>query len=117
MPAGIYDFTCDQGETFTRRLRVTIDSDNSPFDLSSSTAKMHIRPRYISDNPMIEATTENGGITLGGAAGTIDIAISSTDTGLMTKPGVYDLEIIDANGEVNRLLKGKFVLRKAVTHD
>jgi hypothetical protein len=63
-----------------------------------------------------ELTTANGGITLGGAAGTIDLFISATDTaGFAWESGVYDIELIQPNGEVQRKIEGAVVVSPEVT--
>ena len=113
MPAGNYDFTCEQGAKFEKRLRVTTSSE--PLDFSGFTAAMHVRYRYEATDFLVELTTENGLIVLGGAAGTVDLTIPSETTATIPKSGVYDIEITDEGGEVHRLLKGQFVLDKEVT--
>ncbi len=67
---------------------------------------MHIRETLPSTTTLHELTTENGGITLGGIAGTIELLITATDTASFNfSAAVYDLELV--NGvEVTRLIKG-----------
>lgn len=62
--------------------------------------------------------TDTDGITLGGAAGTIDIYISDTQTeAIAVRRAVYDLYIQFAAGDRTRLLEGKVVIDPAVTAD
>lgn len=62
MPSGLYDFTCEQGATFEKRLRVA--TDDGPLDFTGFGARMHVRPRIIDAFPEVELTTENGRIVL-----------------------------------------------------
>jgi hypothetical protein len=61
-------------------------------------------------------TTANGGITLGGAAGTITITASATATAALTAPavGVYDLELVTGS-TVRRLAAGEVTVTPEVT--
>jgi hypothetical protein len=78
---------------------------------------MQVRQRHTSEDPAaLNLTTENGGITLGGAAGTIAIVAAATSTGDITfKRGVYDLEMISASGIVTRLIEGVVTVTPEVT--
>lgn len=79
---------------------------------------MQIRGVIDDAAPLITLTTENDGITLGGAAGTIELYISDADTAAITwTSGVYDLEIVLANGDVRRLLFGPVAVTQEVTRD
>lgn len=104
----------EQGATF----KVTLtwnDENGTAIDLTAWTARMHIRDTIDTATILHELTTENGGITLGGVLGTIDLLISATDTAAFTfTSGVYDLELING-AEVTRLLKGSVKLSKEVT--
>lgn len=97
-----------------------------PINLTGFIARMQIRPSIDSTTVLLELTTENGGITLGGAAGTIDLLADadatalldfspSTPAALAAGAGVYDLELEAADGEVTRLLQGNVVLDPEVT--
>ena len=113
-PAGRYDTLCDQGATY-ERVVVLRDAAAGLINLTNFTAKMQIRPTAASTTVIKELTTENGGITLGGAGGTISLFISDTDTAAMT-PGsyVYDLNLV-TNTSVNKPLYGTFTVRAGVT--
>ncbi|MDX2074739.1 MAG: hypothetical protein SFX19_10335 [Alphaproteobacteria bacterium] len=112
---GTYDFTIYQGATFNRVLTWK-DENNDAVDLTGSTARMQLRESVDDADPFLSLTTENGGIALGGAAGTITLAISAADTAVITKTsGVYDLELVSAGGIVTRLLAGKILVSKEIT--
>ena len=112
--AGNYNFTIDQGAHFERVVAIT-NSDDELFDLTGYTARMQIRTEIDSPDVVISLTTQNGRITLGGEAGTITLVILAADTANITSDGVYDIEIIDGQNRVFRVLKGKIRLEPEVT--
>ena len=116
MLAGNYNFTIDQGAHFERVVTIK-NPDNSLYDLSNHTARMQIRTEIDADSVVIELTTENGRIALGGDDGTITLTILAEDTENITTDGVYDIEIIDDSDRVFRVLKGKIRLEPEVTRD
>ncbi len=112
--AGSYNFTIYQGATFSRVLTWR-DSSNALVNLTGYTARMMIRETIDATSAFITLTTENGGITLGGSAGTITLAISATATAAITQSsGVYDLELVSGS-TVTRLLAGSVNIDKEVT--
>lgn len=85
-------------------------------DLTGCTARMHVRQKIDSVDTLFELTTENGRITLGDAAGTIQLEVAADDTAAITwTSGVYDLEIEFPDGFVKRLLYGSVSVSKEVT--
>lgn len=113
MTPGKYNFTCPQGATFSRTLTYKIN--DTPVNLSGYTARMQVREFHYSDDYILNLTSSSG-ITLGGAAGTIALLISASDTASLV-PGnyVYDIEIISVGGTVTRLIEGKFIVSPEVT--
>jgi hypothetical protein len=112
---GTYDFTIYQGATFLRVLTWK-DEANALVNLTGYTARMQIRSNKDSADPTVTLTTENGGIALGGAAGTITLTITATDSAAITESeGVYDLELVSSGGVVTRLLQGAVEINKEVT--
>jgi hypothetical protein len=110
--AGQYDFILEQGATFSRVVTWK-DSTNALVNLTGYTAKMQIRD--ASGGVIVSLTDTNGGITLGGAAGTITITISATQTTAFTfNTARYDLDIVSGT-TVKRLLKGQVTLDPEVT--
>lgn len=110
-----YNFTIQQGATFNRVITYK-DPDGDPINLTDMEARMQIRPTYGGD-VIHELTTDDGGIALGGAAGTITLNIDADDTETFDfDTALYDLELVNAD-EVTRLLEGTIVLSKEVTKE
>ena len=77
---------------------------------------MDLRLDQDESSEVLTLTTANGRISLGGAAGTLTLEISATDTANLTPgDGVYDLELTDANGKVDRILEGTYSIRGNVS--
>ena len=114
MLAGVYKIVCDQGATFERLITIK-DSNDDPMNLTGYTARMQIRPEIESSDVLVELTTENGRITLGGAAGTVELNLTPQVTATIDRDGFYDLEIISNGGAVHRVLRGRFVVNLEVT--
>lgn len=107
-----------QGATFRKRMTWKTGTPAALVDLAGYTARMQIRGEIEDAVALLELTTENSRITLGGAAGTIDLYISADDTAEITwESGVYDLELVapGANGDVIRLVSGSVVVSPEVT--
>jgi hypothetical protein len=115
MAAGVYDFTIDKGEKFTRTLTWRDENDNA-INLTGWTARMQIRRTHYDDPPLVELTTANGRIALGGTAGTITLTIAADlTTAITVSSGVYDLELVNPSSEPTRLLKGTITFTPEVT--
>jgi hypothetical protein len=115
MAAGIYNFTIEQGATFTRQFRYK-DANGDPIDLvTGHGARMEIKDKI------------GGTRVTGGFFSTTGDGINITDTNLITltissattaafnfTTAVYDIEIFTST-TVTRLLQGKIKLSKEVT--
>lgn len=121
MLAGIYNIVCEQGTTFIRIINleypdIVDPSTFYPWDFTDYTARMQIRRTLESSTPMIELTTENGGIEFTSpSTGQMQIVMTAEQTADLASDGVYDLEIISDSGEVSRLIQGNFTLVPEVT--
>ncbi len=114
MIPGKYNIVCPQGTTLP--VQLTYSENDTPVDLFGYTARMQVREKYASATPVLTLTTENGGIILGGVAGTINILASATATAaLVAKEYVYDLELVSASSIVSRIIEGKFIVTPEVT--
>ena len=115
MASGKHDFVIQQGATNIRVAR-WYDVNGDLVDLTTYTGAMQVRRTIDSPDVLLTLTTENGGITLGGALGTITLNITSTvSTLLPVGKFVYDLEMTSATPIVTRLLEGAFTVTAEVT--
>lgn len=118
----------EQGATF--RLAFTYchagvddSTPGAPYNLTGCTARLQVRAKLGDEETILEASTGvAGGITLGGALGTVEIVFTDEKTealGPLIKAvtGVYDLKLIWPSGEETRLLKGTVSVDPAVTWD
>lgn len=111
--AGIYNFTLDQGSTWTLQI-IYNDPSGTPINLTGYTAEMQIRRKFDSDTPVLTLSTSNGGITIVGATGTLNLI--ATDEQAAIDPGlyVYDLEL-STGGVRTRLIQGTVTVSGEVT--
>lgn len=117
MPAAEYDLFIEQGANYRQVFRWK-DSNDDPIDLTSYSARMHIRRTIDSKEPVLELTTDNGRITLGGVQGTITLELTADETeGIQVTAGVYDLELIAPDDFVTRILKGSVTIDREVTRN
>jgi len=111
--AGSYNFTIEQGATFN--LLMTWKIDDVPVNLTGYTARLQARID-VDETETILSLTTGAGITLGGAAGTITLDQTATQTALLPKGEyVYDLELQTSGGVVTRLLQGELNISAEVT--
>lgn len=110
-----YNLSIQQGATLA--VAVTWkDSNDVPVDLTGYTARLQVKETY-DGNAVLSLNTSNGGIALGGTAGTINLAAAATATAALAAPfsGVYDLELVSGSGVVTRLLEGAATVSPEVT--
>lgn len=111
--AGVYNLTIEQGATFKRTF-FWRDENGNLINLSGYSARMKIKQDPTQTTSII-SLTNGAGITLGGAAGTIEVLIPDADTtGLVAGFYYYDLEV-DSGAEVTRLLQGKVTVSPEIT--
>jgi hypothetical protein len=111
--AGSYNFTIEQGATFN--LLMTWKIDNVAVNLTGYTARLQARIDVDETDTILSLTT-GAGITLGGAAGTITLDQTATQTAVLPKGEyVYDLELQTSGGTVTRLLQGELNISAEVT--
>jgi hypothetical protein len=114
MAATTYDILIEQGTTYSQV--ITYKDNGAPVSLTGYTARMQVRATLESASTLVELTTANSRIALGGTAGTITLTISATDTAALTAGrGVYDLELVSGSGIVTRLLQGVCTISRNVT--
>jgi hypothetical protein len=100
-----------QGATFDQEFLLEVDGD--PVDLTGYTAAMKVRATPADD--AVLSLTDEDGITLGGAAGTVDVVITATESALIDAGRYYyDLELTSA-GVVTRFIQGTFRVSAQIT--
>ena len=106
MAAGFHHFVIEQGATFGRTLTLK-DSSDALVNLTGYTAaEMDLRTNSDDSAEVLTLTITNSRIALGGAAGTITLTISASDTASMSVgDGVYDLKITAGDGTVSRIME------------
>ena len=104
-----HNFNIWKGATFRTKLTLYTDAGQTLRNLTGYSAELVIR-----DNPqgtaLLTLNTSNSGIVLGGAAGTIVLKITASDTATITwQAAVYDLTITaGSGGDTDALLFGGF---------
>jgi hypothetical protein len=115
MGAAIYDLigkrAIEKGATWSKRLR-WLDDDGVPVVLTGWTAEMVIRPQKNSSETIISLTTENGRITLGGNAGTIDLLLTEAETQAFTFTNAWYRLELKSGGTSERIIEGAVSLSK-----
>jgi hypothetical protein len=130
MPAGRYNFTIEQGTTFTLNLQYK-DSNGVPVDLTGYYGRMQIRPSVSSDTVYLTLSSslnsDGTGLNFSGSNGTfppssgsIGIHIASCTSSMLNFDGqaYYDLEIYSGSAPCPltvRLIEGQVQLSKEVT--
>ena len=118
MTAAPKDLKIEQGATYRLPFQWCAKNPDgsvgAPHDITGWSARMQIREKVASETFLLEATTGNGRIALGGADGRITIVLDAETTMLLAvKKAVYDLELADTElpvPNVYRLLQGSIVI-------
>lgn len=112
---GRYDFTIFQGASFDTTITWKTGTPATAVNLTGYTARLQVRSSVDAATTALELTTSNGGITLGGAAGTVALAVTAAATATLS-PGyyVYDLELVNG-ATVTRLIEGRVTVSAEVT--
>jgi hypothetical protein len=78
-----------------------------PVDLTGCTARMQVRAEIDSVDVLLDLTTENSGIVLGGATGMVTVEVSATATSAIDwTSGVFDLEVSSPRAPWSAWCKG-----------
>lgn len=111
------DIEEDRGSTFRKTITWKIKDTSveppviEPVDLTGCTAVLEIKPTQASKTILHTITTEDGGITLGGVFGTIDLYIDhATLLSFLWSVAEYTLTITYSDGDKRVFSFGKFIL-------
>ena len=115
MSAGYHHFIIEQGATFGQTLTLK-DSSDTVINLTGFSGAMSFRENPDAASSILDITTANSRMTMGGNAGTVILEVSATDTAALTaSDGVFDLEITSGAGIVTRLIEGTYSIRRNIT--
>lgn len=81
----------------------------TPVDLTGCTARAQVQKRDVTVTVLADMTTENGGIALGGTAGTIDLYLADEITATLPWWRLatwWFLDILWPDGDATRLVGG-----------
>lgn len=116
MAAVEYNFEIEQGADFRRTFVRKKRSDGYPVDMTGYTARLQGRESFDSDEVLLELTTENDGIVIGGLDGRVHLVMTAAQTEALSWRRVrYDLELIAPDGFVKRWLFGRIRLSREIT--
>ena len=113
---GRYDFTIYQGASFDRTFTWRTGDPAANVNLTGYTGRMQVRSNTTAPTVALEVSTANGRMALGGAAGSIAVTVTATDTAALAAGYfVYDMELVSPGGAVTRLLEGRITVSPEVT--
>ena len=111
MAAGKYNFTLEQGATFSRE--ITVQDSGSAMNLTGYTPRMQMRSTHDSSSIALTFTCT---IASPATAGKINLIATATQTTAIEEAiYVYDLEIESSAGSVTRILEGQVTVTPEVT--
>ena len=121
MAAHKIKLTIDQGATFRKsvvwRSGATVAAA-PPVARTGCTARAQIRAELDSPDVLLEMSTENGRVVLGGETGEIRLEIDAVTTAAIDwESGVYDLEVVFPDNTVVRRMAGTVTVTREVTRD
>ena len=77
---------------------------STPIDITGYQA--HFQARDLNSNILLNLDTNNGGIAVNGVAGEMRVKAAPSITGLVSKPGRYELELTNQSGDIYRVISG-----------
>lgn len=111
---GKHNFILYQGTTLRKVFTWTADS--APVDLTGFTGRAQLRLTAGNPNIALDLSSDNGGIIVDGVNGKITMYATNDQTETLTADKyLYDLEITDTQGDVQRLVEGVITISKGIT--
>jgi hypothetical protein len=109
------DLKFQQGATFSKGFLLT-NVDGTPKNLTGYLARLQVRATREAVTPLLEATTENGRITITAVDGLVAVTVGADVLAPMTwRSGVWDLEVYTSAANVLRPFEGFASLSLEVT--
>jgi hypothetical protein len=116
MDIATMNLSINQGTTFRQQLVWKSGTPLTLVDLTGCQAKLQVKSSSSSSVVLLELSTANGRITLGGIAGTIDFFVSAADSAALSFTfAVYDLQITLSSGDITKVVKGSFTILQGIT--
>jgi len=111
-------FVINKGEPLRLQLTYKAGKPAAPVDLTGYAARFQARERPGAPDVLLELTTENGGVTLGGVAGTVVVDIPEEASAAGWTHAEFGLELIPP-GDAPRikLLRGVLGIVVELPHD
>ena len=116
--AVVFNVEIDQGADWF--FNVTYDQpQGTPVNITDYTAEMQVRSYPNDTTVVLDLTTENGGITITGAEGLVELHATAEQTRAIDEGSYYyDLEITaPITGVITRLVQGQAVVSAEVTRN
>lgn len=117
--AANYWITVQAGEDYAEVFALQND-DGTPVNLTGYTARMQVRRTFKAATPALSLTSPAGGLVINGAAGTVTVSVSNSQTAALCVDNdrtqyVYDLEVESGGGLVTKVSKGFFTVHPEAT--
>jgi hypothetical protein len=114
MSAAIYNFTINQGETFTKSF-AWANASEVPYNLTGWTARLQARAFVSSSSTLFDSggasPTTGLSVTIPTPTnGTVVVTMTAAMTSAIPCDGVYALELTSGSGQVKRLIEGSFTI-------
>jgi hypothetical protein len=118
MSASKVNLKIEQGATLDKLITWKSGEPPEPVDLTGCAARAQFREKIESTQVLLELSTENGMLELGGTAGTVRYRVNAVTTAAMQwRSAVHDLEIIFPDETVRRLIYGSVSVSPEVTRE
>lgn len=116
---GALDIEIIRGGKFDITITCRNKETQELINFTGKKARAQFRRTWQSPTKLASIDTETlGGITLGGAAGTIRMVIGASKTKLMlAAEGVWDIEIYTTEDDVDKYFKGNIIFDPEVTRE
>lgn len=110
MSALDFDLRIEQGARY-RLVVPVLDADGQPLDVSTWTVRGQVRPDQGSPEVVYDLTPA---LSVSGSTVLLDIPGAASSLWAWTE-GVYDVELVDPDSHVTRLLQGRVVVSPETT--